>query len=60
MTETTTLTVPEAAERLRKDPETIRRYIRQGYIQSARVGREYRIPVSEITRLLTPEPAAKS
>jgi excisionase family DNA binding protein len=35
------LTVPEAARRVDRDPETIRRWIRSGRLPSRRVGTQY-------------------
>ena len=35
------LTVPEAARRTGKDPETIRRWIRSGRLKAGRVGTQY-------------------
>jgi excisionase family DNA binding protein len=50
------LTVFEAAERLRANPQTIRRWLREGKIKGVMPGGTklgYRIPESEIRRLLT-------
>ena len=52
------LTVPEVAERLRINEETVRRWLRTGKIQGVRLGGTragYRIPESEVARLLSPE-----
>jgi len=49
------LTVPEVAERLRLNEETVRRWLRTGKIQGVRLGGTragYRIPASEVDRLL--------
>lgn len=48
------LTVSEFAEKLRAHPETIRRHIRAGKIQVARIGGIIRIDESEILRLTQP------
>lgn len=49
------LTVAEAAERLRLNEQTVRAMCRSGReIAAARVGRQWRIPESEVSRLLTP------
>ena len=53
------LTVPEVAERLRINEETVRRWLRTGKIRGVRLGGTragYRIPESEVGRLLSPEP----
>jgi excisionase family DNA binding protein len=50
------LTVFEAAERLRANPQTIRRWLRQGKLKGTMPGGTklgYRIPKSEIRRLLS-------
>ena len=52
------LTVPEVADRLRINEETVRRWLRTGKIQGVRLGGTragYRIPESEVDRLLSPE-----
>jgi len=52
------LTVPEVAERLRLNPETVRVWLRQGKLKGVRLGGTkagYRIPASEVTRLLRGE-----
>ena len=57
------LTVPETAERLRITEETVRRWLRSGKIRGVRLGGTkagYRIPESEVTRLLTAEDADQS
>jgi excisionase family DNA binding protein len=49
------LTVREAAARLKLNPETIRRWIRDGRIRAVSLGSDragFRIPESEVTRLL--------
>jgi excisionase family DNA binding protein len=49
------LTVPEAAEMLRANPYTIRRWLREGRIKGVMPGGMklgYRIPESEVRRLL--------
>lgn len=54
----TMLTVEEAADRLRVHAETVRRWLRSGRLRgnllSERAG--YRIPASEVERLLTGQP----
>jgi excisionase family DNA binding protein len=52
------LTVKEVAERLRANPQTVRRWLREGKLKGVMPGGEklgYRIPTSEVTRLLTGE-----
>ena len=52
------LTVPEMAERLRIFEETVRRWLRSGKLRGVRLGGTkagYRIPESEVTRLLDPD-----
>lgn len=45
----------EAARRLSVSDDTIRRYIARGVLKAVRLpGGEYRIPVAELDRLLTP------
>ena len=48
------LTVPEAARRTGRNPETIRRWIRQGKLPSRRVGTQHLIDPAEIARVLDP------
>lgn len=43
------LTVPEAARRTGKNPETIRRWIRSGRLRSQRVGTRYLIDEHDLT-----------
>jgi len=59
MTETKVYTVQEFAEILKSTPKTIRGLIRSGEIRAVKLGKEYRIPVSEVDRLISlanPEP----
>jgi len=49
------LTVQEVAARLRVNPETVRRWLRQGRLQGALLGGDragYRIPAAEVERFL--------
>jgi excisionase family DNA binding protein len=53
------LTVPEVAEQLRVAEETVRRWLRIGKLKGKRLGGTkagYRIPQSEVDRLLDVEP----
>ena len=50
------LTVPEVAERLRMNPETIRVWLREGRLRGVRPGGKragWRIPESEVRRILS-------
>ena len=49
------MTVPEAARRMRCDPETVRRWIRSGRLRSRRVGTQHLIEESDLL-LLSPPP----
>ena len=42
------LTVPEAARRVRRDPETIRRWIRAGRLRAKKVGTQHVIEESDL------------
>ena len=46
------ITVPEAAKRAGKDPETIRRWIRSGRLRAAKVGTQHVINESDLEPLL--------
>jgi excisionase family DNA binding protein len=45
------LTVPEAARRTNKDPETIRRWIRSGRLSARKVGTQHIIEEDDLERL---------
>ena len=49
------LTVPEAARRVGKDPETIRRWIRAGRLTARKVGTQHVIEEADLDRLLEDE-----
>ena len=54
------ITVQDAAEQLQVHPQTVRLWLRQGKLRGRLIGGRksgYRIPVSEIERLLTPDEA---
>lgn len=55
------ITVPEAARRLRRNPETVRRWIREGKLRSTRVGTQHLVDEQDLARLtagtLLPVPA---
>jgi excisionase family DNA binding protein len=42
------LTVPEAAKRIGRNPETVRRWIRDGRLRSTRVGTQYVIDEDDL------------
>lgn len=46
------ITVPEAAKRARKDPETIRRWIRTGRLRARKVGTQHVIEEVDLEPLL--------
>lgn len=46
------LTVPQAAERASKDPETIRRWIRAGRLRATKVGTQHVIDEGDLDALL--------
>lgn len=50
------LTVPEAARRIGRDPETIRRWIRAGRLRSRKVGTQHLIDERDLAVLEEPEP----
>ena len=56
------LTVPEAARRAKRDPETVRRWIRSGRLRSTRVGTQHLIDEDDLARLevdpILPVPAS--
>jgi excisionase family DNA binding protein len=49
------LTVPEAARRTGKDPETIRRWIRSGKIRARKVGTQHIIEERDLDELVSDE-----
>lgn len=53
------LTVPEAARRAGRNPETIRRWIREGKLRADKVGTQHVIEEAELDAFLAPdEPVA--
>jgi excisionase family DNA binding protein len=48
------LTVPEAARRVRCNPETVRRWIRAGRLPSRRAGTQHLIEESDLLALTAP------
>ena len=49
------LTVPEAARRVNRNPETIRRWIRSGRLQSRKVGTQHVIEEADLLDAIEPE-----
>jgi excisionase family DNA binding protein len=45
------LTVPEVARRLRRNPETIRRWIREGKLRSTRIGTQHVVDEADLEQL---------
>jgi excisionase family DNA binding protein len=45
------LTVPEAARRTKRDPETVRRWIRSGRLRATRIGTQHMIEEDDLARL---------
>jgi excisionase family DNA binding protein len=52
---TTMLTVPEAAKRTGRNPETIRRWIRQGKLRASKVGTQHVIEERDLEAMQRPE-----
>ena len=50
-----TLTVPEAARRTGRNPETIRRWIREGKLHASRVGTQHLIEEADLANMIEPE-----
>jgi excisionase family DNA binding protein len=48
------LTVPEAAQRTGKNPETIRRWIREGRLRAHKVGTQHVIEEHDLAELVDP------
>jgi excisionase family DNA binding protein len=46
------LTVPEAARRARRNPETIRRWIREGKLRARKVGTQHVLEEQDLDELL--------
>ena len=56
------ITVPEAARRLRRNPETVRRWIREGKLRSTKVGMQHLVDEHDLAQVaaggLHPAPAS--
>ena len=48
------LTVPEAARRIHRNPETVRRWIRQGRLRSRKVGTQHLVEENELLAMVDP------
>ena len=56
------LTVPEAARRTKRDPETVRRWIRSGRLRATKIGAQHMIDEADLAefaeeKLLLPLPS---
>lgn len=49
------ITVPEAARRIARNPETVRRWIRAGKLASTKVGTQYLVDEEALDQLLDAE-----
>lgn len=49
------LTVPQAAKRVRRDPETVRRWIRSGKIRAQRIGNQHFIEEADLADVQSAE-----
>lgn len=49
------LTVPEAAKRIHRNPETVRRWIREGRLRCTRVGTQYLVDEADLDALTAGE-----
>jgi excisionase family DNA binding protein len=49
------LTVPEAAKRVGRDPETVRRWIRSGKLRSKKVGTQHLVDERDLDWISEPE-----
>ena len=52
---TTMLTVPQAAKRIGRNPETIRRWIREGKLRASKVGTQHVIEERDLQAIEPPE-----
>ena len=46
------LTVPEAAKRARRNPETVRRWIREGKLRARKIGTQHVIEEQDLERVI--------
>lgn len=49
------LTVPEAARRTKRDPETVRRWIRSGRLKSTKIGTQHMIDEGDLAAITEAE-----
>jgi excisionase family DNA binding protein len=49
------LTVPEAARRIRRNPETVRRWIREGRLRCTKVGTQYLVEEADLDAVAGPD-----
>ncbi|MBA3308093.1 MAG: helix-turn-helix domain-containing protein [Chloroflexi bacterium] len=49
------LTVPEAARRVGRNPETVRRWIREGKLRSTRIGTQHLIDEADLAAVTHPD-----
>ncbi len=49
------LTVPQAARRVGKNPETVRRWIREGKLRSTRIGTQHLIDEDDLAAVTHPD-----
>ena len=49
------MTVPEAARRIRRNPETVRRWIREGRLRCTKVGTQYLVDEADLDLLTAGE-----
>lgn len=47
------LTVPDAARRIRRNPETVRRWIREGRLRHTKVGTQYLVTEADLDAVLS-------
>ena len=52
------LTVPQAARRIGRNPETVRRWIREGKLRSRRIGMQHLVEQHEVDALVKPRSRA--
>lgn len=48
------LTVPDAARRIRRNPETVRRWIREGRLRCTKVGTQYLVDEADLDAVAGP------